>query len=80
MTGEYRRRRWTYSYRAWIDEHGGSVGWSRGRYDLRLWDLNRTSNGHNLIRIVRRRKPFCFIVVVGRRYWTVLKIGGRRKT
>ena len=75
MTGEYRRRRWTYSYRAWIDEHGGNAGWTRGPHDFRLWDLNRTSNGHNLIRIVRRRWPFYVVVVVGRHYRTVLKIG-----
>lgn len=91
----YRRRRWTYSFRAWIDDYYGQND-DRGHerhcichsprthtyYEgvhrcnhLRLWDLNTMRRCRNLIRVVRRRRPFYLRVVVGPRYRTVLRIG-----
>ena len=43
---------------------------------LRLWDLNTNASGRNIVRIVRRRRPFCLHIVVGQRYRNLLNIGG----
>lgn len=72
----YTRRRRTYSFRAWVDASGSNVDrLPRRRGDTRLWDLNRTSNGHNIIRILRRRSPLYLRVMVGRRLHTVFRAG-----
>lgn len=74
--GSYRRRRWTYSFRAWIDERGSNEDRAhlhcRHHCDhIRLWDLNWMKNSHNIVRITRRRHPFHFSMWFGNRYWGV---------
>lgn len=88
-TENYTRRRWTYSFRCWIDERGFNVDRQHeksfrcqlaGRCDhIRLWDLNTAHKSRNLLRIVRRRKPFVFSVAAGPRYWRVINIHGRKR-
>jgi hypothetical protein len=84
----YRRHRGWYTFRAWIDEEGNNrdrhhaahrpyIGDERGTrcLHLRLWDANTARHGHNIIRIVRRRRPFALGVYVGRRMRLRLQIG-----
>jgi len=88
----YKRHRYTYSFRAWIDERGSNVDrkhdimradhWSpclEGQCrHLRLWDLNTNGKSHNIIRIVRRRHPFALGVYVGRTMRLHAQIGMSR--
>jgi len=67
MKPDYRWRRWTYTFRAWIAEDGFSNGdrehemycdiiRNRPRCPhLRMWELN-TRHGHLLIRTLHRRR------------------------
>jgi hypothetical protein len=74
----YRRRRWTYTFRAWIDEQGWNrdrehetrCGNTRSGYcrHIRLWDLNRRGSGKNLVRMSFRRRPFYLSIGLGRKY------------
>jgi len=77
----YKRRRWTYSFRAWVDERGSNVDYQHtlqgsGKYCdcLKLWDLNWRKNSHNIIRIIRGRGHF--VILLGRKY---RKIALRRR-
>lgn len=60
----YTRRRHTYSFRAYVDEHG----WNRNRYrgPLKLWDLNWRKSHNNIVRVVRGKRHF--VVLFGRKY------------
>jgi hypothetical protein len=68
----YTRHKRVYSFRAWVDEKG----WNKDRYHrdgphancdcLKLWDLNRTGLGHNIIRITRGKGHF--VILLGRKY------------
>ena len=80
----YRRRRVTYSFRAWIDGVGMNASrdherWCLGRRrpceHFRLWDLNRMSDSRNIVRVVRRSRPRYLAVHVGRRCRQVLRLG-----
>jgi hypothetical protein len=70
-----------YVFRAWVDEHGWNVDREHGRCQgrcrhLRLGDLNREDGG-NIIRWVYRRWPPYLSILIGRRYWPVLRLGRR---
>ena len=76
MRTGYRRHRWFYSFRAWVDERGSNEDRRHvlhcealGRFcpHRRLWDLNWNKDSGNIVRVVRRRRPFAFAVYVGRR-------------
>lgn len=79
LDNSYRRYRFVYSFRAWINERGtnedhahevsclrrqGTAFFGRCEH-LRLWDLNTDRRAANIIRVVRRRRPFAFGVYVG---------------
>jgi len=85
---EIRRRRWTYSFRAWIDERGSNEDHAHRDCEaprrclglepysckhLRLWDLNTTSGGRNILRIVRGRwvrgGRWMLRAYIGPKYW-----------
>ncbi len=77
----------TYSFRAWVDEFGGNADHEhaqrcvlRGRpcRHTRLWDLNRSGTGHNVLRVERRTWPVFLRVLVGRRYRRLLRVGRPR--
>jgi hypothetical protein len=79
----YKRRRWTYSFRAWVDDRGWNVdrkhrlGEVHIRCDcLKLWDLNRTGLGHNIIRITRGRRHL--VILLGKNYRRIRIMGGKR--
>lgn len=78
------RRHWYgYSFRAWTDEHGSNVDrlhevgavTTHRLPHYRLWDFNTNRKCRNILRIIRRRKPFFLQVVVGAKYRTLLRIG-----
>jgi len=70
----YKRRRWTYSFRAYVDLRGSNLDrFHRGVKGsghhcdcLKLWDLNWRKNSHNIIRITRGRGHF--VILLGRKY------------
>jgi hypothetical protein len=85
MKPGYVRHKHTYSFRAWIDERGSNADREHQRhcnaqgyecFHLELWDLNTNVGSRNIVRIVRRRRPFCLHIVVGQRYRNLLNIGG----
>jgi hypothetical protein len=70
-----------YIFRAWVDEHGSNAdrehGHCQGRcQQMLLGDLNRNDGG-NIVRWVYRRWPPCLRILVGQRYWPVLRVGRR---
>jgi hypothetical protein len=80
----YRRRHFTYSFRAWIDDRGSNADRAHARYchlvprrcrHRKLWDLNTMGKSRNILRIIRGRNPLHFHVIVGPRYRTVFRIG-----
>jgi hypothetical protein len=68
----YKRRKRTYSFRAWVDTDGWNV--DRKHKDephircdcLKLWDVSRTGLGHNIIRITRGKGHF--VILLGEKY------------
>jgi hypothetical protein len=75
----YKRRKRTYSFRAWVDEdgwnvdrlHTASAGWHPCNH-LKMWDVNRKGTGHNIIRITRGRGHF--VVLLGKKYRKAINI------
>lgn len=80
----YRWGRWTYSFRAWIDERGSNVD-RQHRYcehscpHYRLWDLNTVGQAHNIVRVIRRRRPFALGVYVGPTMCRLVRFGEMRR-
>jgi len=70
-----------YTFRAWIDEDGFNEDRNHERHctrrceHLRMWDLNLSRNGRNILRITRRLRPPYLHIVLGPRYWRVLRVG-----
>ena len=76
MKTGYRQHRGFHSFRAWIDTRGSNTDRRHERgcvakgytcTHLRLWDLSGNRTGHNIVRVIRRRRPLAFAVAVGRR-------------
>jgi hypothetical protein len=76
----YKRRKRTYSFRAWIDPENGWANNDRQHKDgthafcncLKLWDLNRRPGSENIIRITRGKRYF--VVLVGKNYHRIINI------
>jgi hypothetical protein len=77
----YKRRKRTYSFRAWIDEKGWNTEYDHKRHSgrcdcLKLWDLNGTKSHHNIIRVVRGRRHL--VILLGSKYRKIRIMGGKR--
>ncbi len=74
FTPGYKRRKRTYSFRAWVDERGSNVDRlhhhlpESGKHCdcLKMWDLNWKKSHHNIIRITRGRGHF--VILLGSKY------------
>lgn len=76
-----------YTFRAWIDERGSNEDKAHERYcayspahvrhckHQHLWDLNESRHCRNILRVIRRRRPFYLHVSIGPRYWSIARIG-----
>jgi hypothetical protein len=80
----YKRRKRTYSFRAWIDDKGWNTDWKHQghRIDhircdcLKLWDLNWRKSHHNIIRITRGKRHL--VILLGRTHRRIRIMGGKR--
>jgi hypothetical protein len=79
FTPGYKRRKRTYSFRAYVDERGSNTGWKHQDHQsgrpghsaircncLKMWDVNRTGLGHNIIRITWGRGHL--VILLGKKY------------
>jgi len=82
----YRRHRFAYSFRAWVDGRGNNCDRNHAEFclrrprcsHLRLWDLNTNRMSWNILRIVRRRRPFALGVYVGKQSRVLVNVGLER--
>lgn len=79
----YKHRKRTYSFRAWVNEKGWNVErehkmhQGRIRCDcLKMWDVNRTSLSHNIIRVTWGRRHL--VILVGKNYRRIRIMGRKR--
>lgn len=70
----YKRRKRTYSFRAYVDDRG----WNRDRYGgpLKMWDLNWRKSHHNIIRVTWGRRHL--VILLGSKYRKIRIMGGKR--
>jgi len=69
----YRFHRRVYTFRAMVDEYGWNVERTHKLHEgrircdcLKLWDINVTGTGRNILRITRGRGHF--VVLIGKNY------------
>jgi hypothetical protein len=84
----YKRRKRTYSFRAWVDKEGWNVDRKHAAHQrrtdtytrtcdcLKLWDLNWRGSSHNIIRVTRGRRHL--VILLGRKYRRIRIMGGKR--
>jgi hypothetical protein len=77
----YKRRKRTYSFRAWVDKSGWNTERDHQKHPtrcgcLKLWDLNWRGSGHNIVRITRGRGHL--VILLGRNYRRIRIMGGKR--